>query len=159
MYQSADFDYLLTSHKQLRAFNCFWIGFIIYTLSYTLFAVNFISTFKTAEVLQAFGIFLFLGSSVFLVHFKFENLYLKFAFILYILWLMSVLARGFSLNSQYVSTMLFEDYVGIFPYLAPFVLLFPQKIILYKRLFQAIVVTGLLYLFFDVLFIRELINR
>src|SRR6201999_3841428 len=111
MYQSADFDYLLTSHKQLRAFNCFWIGFIIYTLSYTLFSINFISTFKTAEVLQAFGIFLFIGSSFFLVHLKFTNLYLKFTFILYILWLLSVLGRGFSFNSQYISTMLFEDYV------------------------------------------------
>jgi hypothetical protein len=159
MYQSADFDYLLTSHKQLIAFNCFWIGFIIYTLSYTLFSVNFISTFKTTEVLQAFGIFLFIGSSFFLIHIKFSSLYLKVTFFIYVLWLLSVLARGFSFNSQYVSTMLFEDYVGMFPYFAPLVLLLPQKIILYKRLFQVITITALLCLLFYIVFIRQLINR
>jgi hypothetical protein len=159
MYQSVDFDYLLVSQKQLRAFNCFWVGFIIYTVTSALFSINFITNFKNAVALQGMGAFLFLSSSIFLVHFKFENKYLKYSFLLYIFWLLSIIARGFTLNSQFVSEMIIDDYTGMFPYFAPLILLFPQKIILYKRLFQVIIAAGVFYLILDAAYIRDLLNR
>jgi hypothetical protein len=55
--------------------------------------------------------------------------------------------------------MLLDDYVGIFPYFAPFILLFPHKIVFYKRLFQVVVVLGVFYLMLDVLYFRDLLNR
>jgi hypothetical protein len=159
MYQSVDFDYLLVSQKQLRAFNCFWVGIIIYTLTSTLYGINFITNPRNAFALQGIGALLFIGSSIFLVHFKFENKYLKYSFILYIFWLIYIISRGFTLNTQFISEMVTDDYAGIFPYFAPFILLFPQKIILYKRLFQVIIAAGIFYLILDAAYIREILNR
>lgn len=72
---------------------------------------------------------------------------------------MGVVARGFHLNYAYLNLMLFDDYDGLFPYFAPLVLLFPQKISLYKRLFQVIVVLALFSCMLDVVNFRTLLNR
>ena len=130
MYQSTDYDYLLTSKKQLTAFNFFWIGFVIYTLVFTLFATSFTTNFKYVQVGQGFGAFILVLAAAFLIHLKIENLYLKIVSTLYLIWLIGVVARGFHLNYQYLNNVLFDDYNGIFPYFTPLLLLFPQKITL-----------------------------
>lgn len=159
MIQSADYDFLLTSRKQLKAFNCFWAGFVIYTVASTLYKLGFITQFKYAEAFQGLGLFLFLISSIFLINFRIENKYAKYIFIIYIIWLLTVVARGFSLNYQFINILMFDDYFGIFPFLSPLLLLFPHKIVLFKRLFQFIVILGIINLLVDVLFARDLLNR
>jgi len=159
MYQSTDYDYLLTSKKQLTAFNFFWIGFVIYTLVFTLFATSFTTNFKYVQVGQGFGAFMLVLAAVFLIHLKIENLYLKIVFTLYLIWLIGVVSRGFHLNYQYLNNVLFDDYNGIFPYFAPLLLLFPQKITLYKRLFQVIVVLAVFSCLLDVVNFRALLSH
>jgi hypothetical protein len=55
--------------------------------------------------------------------------------------------------------MLTDDYTGIFPFFAPLLLLFPQKVILYKRLFQVITTAAVLYLVLVTIDIKEIVNR
>jgi hypothetical protein len=157
MYQPGDFDYLLIDQKQIKAFTYFCIGFAFYTIFITLFKIDVIN-FRKSEVLQGFGLLLMIPSAFFLIYFRFENNYLRSIYLLYVLWLLSVILRGFNLNSEYVKSMVFDDYVGLFPYFTPLILLFPQKLFLYKRLFQMIVIIGIFYLFFDVVYIRKLMN-
>lgn len=157
MYQPGDFDYLLIDQKQTKAFTCFCFGFAFYTIFVTLFKIDVIN-FRKSEVLQGFGLLLMIPSSLFLIYFRFENKYLRSIYFLYVLWLFSVILRGFNLNSEYVKTMIFDDYVGLFPYFTPLILLFPQKLFLYKKLFQMIVIIGIFYLIFDVIYIRKLLN-
>lgn len=159
MYQSTDYDYLLTSKKQLTAFNFFWAGFVIYTLVFTLFATSFTTNFKYVQVGQGAGIIIFVLGAAFLIHLKIENLYLKIMYTIYMIWLIGVVARGFHLNYQYLNDVLFDDYTGIFPYFAPLVLLFPQKITLYKRLFQVIVVLAVFSCLLDVVNFRTLLSN
>lgn len=159
MYQSTDYDYLLTSKKQLTAFNFFWVGFVIYTVVFTLFATAFTTNFKYAQIGQGGGIIILVLAAAFLIHLKIENLYLKIIYTIYMVWLFGVIGRGFHLNYTYLNSVLFDDYDGIFPYFAPLVLLFPQKISLYKRLFQVIVVLALFSCMLDVINFRALLNR
>lgn len=159
MYQSAEYDYLLTSKKQLVAYNLFWVGFVIYTFMLTLLSLGLIASFRIIQLVQGFGIVIFTLSTLRLVNFRIENIYLKIVYLLYLLWLLGIIMRGFHLNYQYLNNSLFDDYDGLFPYLAPIVLLFPQKISLYKRIFQVVVVLALLYLVLDVYDFRILISR
>lgn len=132
---------------------------MLYTVTFTLFNLNFITTFSIVDTLQGIGTLLFLLSAAFLINFKFENTYLKFTFFAYILWSLTIITRGFQLSYDYIINIAFDDYDGLFPFLAPIVLLFPQKISLYKRIFQVVAVLALLYLVLVVFDFRTLINR
>jgi len=45
-----------------------------------------------------------------------------------------------------------------FLYLVPLFILFPKKLVSYKRLFDVIIVLGVIYIGYDILFIRELLR-
>jgi hypothetical protein len=69
---------------------------------------------------------------------------------------MTVVLRGFSLDIHSIEYLIYGD---IFPYLVPLVLFFPQNIFFYKNVFKIIVLFGFFYLFFDSIFIKDLLNR
>ncbi len=72
---------------------------------------------------------------------------------------MLVAVRGFKFSSDFVSVMLFNDYLGVLPYFAPLLLLFPKNIFFYKRIFSTIIVLGVFSLLFDLVFFRSLLSR
>jgi hypothetical protein len=151
-------NYLILNQNQLKALNYFWIGFIIYTIGFTLLVTSKIN-YNLCEGFEILGIVLFVPSSFVLLKFKFDNKYLKVVFILYMLWLCTVVARGFNLKSDFIKIMLFHDYVGIFPFLAPLILLFPRNLTIYKKIFSVSIFLAVFCVLYYAAFIKELMNR
>jgi hypothetical protein len=151
-------DYSSLNQRELKALNYFWFGFIIYTLSYTFLTTDLLS-YRVCQPIQFIGLVLFTGASFFLIQFKFESKYLRTIYILYIMWLFTIISRGFQLNADFIKSMMFEDYQGIFPYFAPLILLFPQNFYSYKKLFKVIITIGIFYFIFDAISIKSLLNR
>jgi hypothetical protein len=78
-------------------------------------------------------------------------------FILYCCWQVSVVIRGFIFDVEYIKTSLLDAWFGVFIYFVPLILLFPKEIASYKKIFNLIVILGIFYLFFDLIFIKELL--
>jgi hypothetical protein len=158
MPNSTSVDYLLINQRQQYASKTFWFGLIVYTIGSTLYRGDTL-TYRYSESIQVLGLFFLLPSALYLIHFRFESKYLRFLFIIYLLWLMLVAVRGFKFSSEFVTMMLFNDYLGALPYFAPLLVLFPKNIFFYKRIFSTIVVLGVFSLLFDLLYFRSLISR
>lgn len=146
------------SEKKLIALNIFWWGFIIYTSAYVI-KINPQVSLKIPELIQLIGSLCFISAGVYLLQFRIKNKYLKVLFSIYYISLITVIFRGIHLNYDSVKTMLIDANYGIVIYLAPLIILFPPKIIFYKKLFDVIVILGIIFLLFSVVFIRELLNR
>jgi hypothetical protein len=155
-------NYLLekqeTSNVQLNYLNLFWVGFIIYTLSYVIKGGGFVNL-KIGEFLQFIGLLLLLPMSVLLIKIKIESNYLRFLLFIYIIWAISVIVRGLEFNYPYIKALLINADQGGLLYLAPLILFFQQDAIFLKKLFNIIVVLGIFYFIYDVLFIRSLLDR
>jgi low affinity Fe/Cu permease len=157
MSQSAQLNFFTLNYKELKALKYFWIGFILYTLGYTFSSVNI--TYLVCQPMQILGMVLFVGSSVFLVHFRFENKYLRVVYILYLVWLVTIVVRGFEFRLSYVEFSLYQDYLGVFPYFAPLILLFPQTIFSFQKIFNVTIVLGVICVLMEAVFVRQLMNR
>jgi hypothetical protein len=139
-----------------KAINFFWLGFIIYSLSYTISTSDSVN-YSFCQALQILGLFLIFPSASILIKWKFDSYYLKVVFTLYICWLITVIIRGIKFDYQSLKHMLFDSTFGIFIYFTPLILLFPRTIGYYKKAFIVIVVLSIAYLLYDLIFIKELL--
>lgn len=146
------------SDGELKSINNFWLGFIIYTLAYTLSTTQAVS-FILCQVFQTLGLFLLIQASIKLVKYHIENKYLKVIYPLYCFWLLITLMRGFAFNFDFLKGMLFDAWFGMFLYFVPLLLIFPRSITFYKKAFQAIIILCLAYILLDIVFLRQLLNR
>jgi hypothetical protein len=149
--------FISDNKKLLRKNNLFWIGFIIYTLSFTVAQTTFIN-FAVIQVFQLAGLALLIPNALSIVNFKFESQYLKAFFYIFCCWSLTIVLRGFNLNSDFLKEMLFDAGYGLFPYLVPLVLLFPKKLSFYKKIFFVIIVLDGFYILYDAIFIKNLLN-
>jgi len=154
--QSLD-DYLNVTSRERQLLNLFWFGFILYTLSYTLSTTQSVN-FIVCQSLQLVGIFIFIISSAFLIKIRFQNNYLKVLYPLYLIWLVVVIVRGISFEYDFIKIMLFDAWYGIFIYFVPIILLFPKKLYYFKKLLDVIVILGVFYVIYDILFLEDLIR-
>jgi len=143
-------------HREKVILNLFWIGFIIYTSAFALSTTTQVN-YVVCNILQVLGMFIFIPSAFLLIRFKIENSYLRTLFILYCLWIAGVIIRGFLFDYDFIKLMLFNAYESVFIYLAPLILLFPKKLHYIKILFNVIIVAGLIYVAFDLIFIKNLL--
>ena len=146
------------SQKKLIALNFFFLGFIVYTLSYVIKGNPHIPV-KIGELFQFIGILVFIPSASYLIRYRIKNNYLKVLFSFYLIWSIITIFRGIHLNYDSIKAMLVDANFGIFIYIAPLIILFPQKFIFYKKLFDVIMVLAISFLLFDILFIKQLLDR
>lgn len=137
--------------------NIFWLGYVIYSIGYVVPAgANILHVpFQGA---QLFAFLLMLPSAFALISFRFENRYLQIVFSLYMVWLLTVVYRGFTLNYDFLKFMFFDQWYGLLLYLTPLVVLFPRDLYSYKRLFEVITILSVLYIIFDILFFKALMS-
>jgi hypothetical protein len=143
------------SHKTLRAFNFFWLGFIIYTAAYVLFTV--METRLFLNKIQLVGLALMFVGIMGLIQFKFENQYLQVLYFLYTGWLVYTISRGFKFDRVFLFDNLFNAWYGIMPYFVPVVLLFPKNIFYLKKLFNTIVIAGMIFLVYSAIYRGQLL--
>ena len=137
---------------------CFWFGYAIYSLSYTIStsgSVNFIF----CQLLQIIALLVLVPSAVLLMRWRFDSTYLKVIYVTYVVWSFFVISRGFRFDYQFLKGMLFDSGFGVFLYFAPLVLLFPRELVYYKNIFSIIVVLSLAFLVFDMIFLRDLLYQ
>ncbi len=87
-----------------------------------------------------------------------ENKYLRGLYIPYLFWLLIIVIKGVEFDYDYIKFILFDAWFGIFLYFVPLFLLFPKRLIFYKRLFDVIVILGVIYIIYDSLYIKELMS-
>jgi hypothetical protein len=136
--------------------NLFWLGFIIYSASYTISSTDQVN-YIVCNVFQVIGMMLFIPSAAVLIHLRIENSYLKVVYFLYCIWLISILFRGIEFDYISVKTLLFDPNFGMFIYFVPFVLLMPVTPGFIKKLFDVIVILGIVYIIYNLIFIKQVL--
>src|SRR5690606_4419088 len=113
------FDLLYISRSELVTLNLFWIGFILYTASWTLSKstqVNYI----ICQIFQIAGIIIFIPTCIKLIKFRFSNEYQKILFVLVLSWSSLTFIRGFfDINdnvTDFVKLIFFDPWFGGFLY-------------------------------------------
>ncbi|HUQ66894.1 MAG TPA: hypothetical protein VM101_12100 [Flavitalea sp.] len=142
--------------KTNQELNQFWAGFLIYTICYTLIVSGAVSS--KLVYLQLLGLLIFIIPAVNLIRFKIENEYLKVVFIVYCAWLLFIVLRGFSLDSQYLFNTLVDGSDGVFAYFVPLVLLFPRNPGFLKKVNNVILILSITYVLCDIVFIKTLLT-
>ena len=149
-------DQLNINDFEKRSLSLFWIGFIIYTSVFALYSTERVN-YIVCNVLQILGIIIMVPSSVFLINLRIENKYLRVTFLIYCLWLFGVVLRGFLFEYGFIKIMLLNAYEGIFIYFSPIILLFHKNLYYVRRIFNVIIILGIVYIVFDIVFIKQLL--
>lgn len=145
------------SRYQLINLNLFWIGVVMYIGGYSL---SIISPSRLFQLLQLSSLLLIFWGIVSLINFKLESSYLKLFYTLYGLWFLSLFvlgARSF-FDKTFLLYFLLNPLYGGMLYLVPAVLLFPKNPVFYKKIFDAIILFCVIYIFFDFVSISYLIS-
>lgn len=147
------------NRKELITVNLFLIGFIIYTASWTLSASKQ-ANYVVCQLLQTVGLVIFIPACIQLVKLEFDNEYQKISFSLFFAWSLSIFIRGlFDIDSFDVfKATFFNPWFGGFLYFAPIVMLFPKKLILYKKLFDTIIILAFFYIIYDLIYLSDLME-
>jgi hypothetical protein len=74
-------------------------------------------------------------------------------------WSLYVIIRGIHLDYTYIKGLLLDADYGALFYFVPLILLLPQDFTYFKKLFNVIIILGIFCLFYNILFIRELLDR
>ena len=150
-------EYQATINKdELKILNTFWIGFIIYTSAFTISTTGQLN-FTACTIMQLLGLILLIPCSIILIQLKIENKYLRIVFYVYCFWLLSVIVRGFIFDYVFIRELLFNSYAGIFIYFSPFILLFPKNLLYIKKAINVIVILGVIYTIYSIVFIKSLL--
>ncbi len=151
------FIYNTYNQKCKQSLNLFWIGFVLYSFLFSLTsspATNQIIT----QGFQIIGIGLMAFGFMNIMQFSIHNSYLRTLFILFCLWSLFVFIRANDIDYNYIKSILFDGWYGIFSYFVPMIILIPKKLLFYKKLFQIILILGILGLLLDLYFARELLD-
>ena len=150
--------FLQTTYRERELVNLMWIGFLLYTLSYTLSTTTY-ANYIICQVLQIIGLLLFIPSLFILSKFRLRNSYLQVLFTLYMFWISFIVIRDFPSNYDQIKFMLFDGWFGGILYLSPLFILLPLKLFYLKKIFQAIFILAIAFLFYDAFFIKDLLSQ
>ena len=148
-----------TRRFELLFFNFFWLGFTIYSIS-VVFTVTSLANVIILQAVQILGLILMFTTAIRLIQFKFDNSYLKFIYILYCMWLFTILLRNynFQIDYHYLKTFFLGGWYRGMLYFSPIILLFPRNFVFYKKVFDVVIIFGIFYIIYDILFIKDLLN-
>src|SRR5690554_2898902 len=103
---------------------------------------------------------IFIPACIQLIKFRFDNEYQKIIFALLFAWSISIFIRGiFDIDSfDVLKATLFNPWFGGFLYFVPIVMLFPKKLIFYKKIFDTIIILAFFYILYDFIYISDLME-
>ncbi|RIJ42302.1 hypothetical protein [Pontibacter oryzae] len=141
---------------QTRLLNFFWVGFLVYTLSFTLGTTGRVNIVLT-EYCQVIGILIFMPSALAVIQFKLESNYLKVLYTFYCCWLLITVARGIPMDYGMIKKNLFDPYNGFYLYMTPLIILLPINLGHIRKVFLSVITLSIAYLLYNLLFIQNLI--
>lgn len=134
----------------------FWIGFIIYSAAFTISTTGQVN-YVLCNLFQIIGLFLIIPSTIFLIDFRIDEGYLKTVMWLYIIWTISVVIRGFVFDYDTIKLLLFNAFESLFIYFVPLIVFFPRNVQHFKKVFLVILISGLIYVLYSVIFLKQLL--
>lgn len=149
-------DQLLSTHGKSDIIKLFWLGFIMYTLGYFL-SING-SSFLISAGIQGLGLILLLPTTISLIQFRAESSYFIFLFIIYCIWLFTVLIRGFQVKLSFIQMILFNAFEGALFLFVPLISVFSKSVFFFKKMFSTISLFGVIFIFYCFFFLKTLIN-
>lgn len=93
-----------------------------------------------------------------LIKFNFDSQYQKIVFVMFVFWSSVIFFRGFYLDKDTLKQIILSSWFGGFLYFVPWVMLFPKKLILYKKVFSVIIILGIFYVIYSLLYISDLME-
>ena len=156
--QSYDYQFE-TDNNQQRNFILFWIGFSVY-VTFQVFNSLDLLNLKICLALQFLGIAALIIAGLNIAILRIRNSYLSILFILYFGWVLITVLRDLGGIANYASIkdFLFSPYgSGGLLYFVPLAIFLPRNAIFLKKTFDAIIILGIVYLFFNVLLIKSLL--
>lgn len=138
--------------------NIFWAGFIINVLS-ALIKGKYLFSQRIGELIQIIGLIVLLYSFFIIMSVNIKNSYLKIIFILFICWSIITVSRGVHFDYTSVKALLLDNEYGVLFYLLPFIILVPPEFSFLQRLFETIIVLGIFYLIYSLIFLGPLLSR
>ena len=135
--------------KTSKTLNQFWLGFIIYSVTYTLM-ISDNENSKITTYLQLLGAIIFVIPAIRLIRLKIEDKYLKFIYIIYCGWLFLIVARGFEFQRKFFLDIFSDATGGLFLYMVPLIIMFPQNLIYLKKVITVIMLLSVVYILFDI---------
>ena len=154
--KSRDVSKTEKSKRSSVAWNFFWIGFLVYTIAYSYPGITL--SLKYLQPFQILGILLFVPSGIYLIKWSFESNYLKIVFLFYLLWSVVIIFRGFTLEYEFLKSMLFTAPFSIFIYFAPLILIFRDTEANLKKLVYVIIVLSFAFVVYVILFNKIIIS-
>lgn len=141
------------SKKLSNSINIFWYGYLIYILFFV-FATAESPILKPAlcQAGELFGLLLIVYGAATSMRFKFDNKYLEITFILFIVYSISIPARAENFDSNSLKLLLLNANFGLLAYIAPLVLLLPRNFYTYKKLFNVLLILGIFYILYVIMF-------
>jgi len=137
--------------------NYFWIGFSIYSLAFT-FPVETQLSYYIFQALQLSSIVIFVPAAYQVINWKIDSVYLKTIIIGLLLWNVTILARGFSFNYEFIKRMLIYADDGLFLYLIPIIALFPPQIKYLRKVSVLIIIFGTFFILYSLLRLDVLLD-
>lgn len=141
----------------ITAYNVFWAGFVLYSAAFALSTTTTVN-YIICQLFQVVGLLLIFPAAAKLIRWRLESNFLKIVFIIYICWLITVIIRGFAFDYESLKFMLFDAEFGLLRYFVPLVLLFPRKLIFYRSLFRVIIILGMIFILYDIVFYNNLLD-
>ena len=137
--------------RELKSLNIFWFGFIVYSLAFTLSYTP--SATNLFHAIQLVAITFCILGAILLFKLQFESKYLAFLYVCFFTWSIIVICRGFKLDSTFIKDEIYDARYGVFPYFVPLILLMPIDQFFWKKLLDSVIILGIFYLIFDVLYL------
>lgn len=154
--EDVEYNQLFLSKKQLKNINYFWLGFVIYSVSFCY--LSSIGANIIYATLQLTSLLLIITPTFFLINFNIKNNYLKNVYVLYGFWLIGIILRGFLFEKEFLVTMFFDPWFGLLLYFVPLILLFPINITFLKKIFDIIIILGIIHVFYSIFYLKILID-
>lgn len=139
--------------------NVFWLSILLFSICYT-FSASLYSLAAVFQGIQILSIAAFFFSLFHLIEIKNTNSYFLFFTGVFIAWQVTLIIRGEYAFMDYEDTksMFFDANYGIFCLFIPLISLIKPTIIQLKKFFDALVISGVVYLGFCLFFLPDMIQ-
>lgn len=147
---------LLGTRGKADIIRLFWLGFIIFTLTYFLSISVKGAPSMLFSAVEGMAILLLVSTSLGLIQNIEGPAYFKILFTFYIFWLLFVLLRGFRLEFDFIQRTFLNAFEGGLYIFVPLIVLFSKGAFFYKKMFDVISFLGIIFIIYCVLYFRLL---
>jgi hypothetical protein len=158
-YQAYNDNQFQTEDVKPLYYTLFWAGFITYSVFQTTNSI-YLLNFTICAAFQILGIISLIIGAFNIAMLKLKSSYLRILFVFYFIWLLLIIFRDSPqlANFTMIKVFLFSPYGGGgLLYFIPLAVFIPKNAAFYRKTFDAIIVSGIIYLLFCIVMANHLL--